>query len=98
MAHQYNAPNGSPSTVEGAGSSQMNVFFWHKKAIIESRKEQYFMPLADTISMPKHFGKEIKFYVYVPLLDDRNLSDQGIDAAGAVLTGASGANPGYGNL
>ena len=98
MAQQYNAPNGSPSTVEGAGSSQMNVFFWHKKAIIESRKEQYFMPLADTISMPKHFGKEIKFYVYVPLLDDRNLSDQGIDAAGAVLTGASGANPGYGNL
>lgn len=98
MAHQYNDPNGTPSTVEGAGSAQMNVFFWHKKAIIESRKEQFFMPLADTISMPKHFGKEIKFYVYVPLLDDRNLSDQGIDAAGAVLTGASGANPGYGNL
>lgn len=45
-----------------------------------------------------HFGKEIRFYVYVPLLDDRNLSDQGIDAQGAVLTGASGANPGYGNL
>ena len=98
MAHQYNAPNASPSTVEGAGSEQMNVFFWHKKAIIESRKEQYFMPLADTVSMPKHFGKEIRFLVYVPLLDDRNLSDQGIDANGAVLTGASGANPGYGNL
>ena len=98
MAQQYNAPNASPSTIEGAGSEQMNVFFWHKKAIIESRKEQYFMPLADTISMPKHFGKEIRFYVYVPLLDDRNLSDQGIDAQGAVLTGASGANPGYGNL
>lgn len=98
MAHQYNAPNAVPSTVEGAGSEQMNVFFWHKKAIIESRKEQYFMPLADTVSMPKHFGKEIRFLVYVPLLDDRNLSDQGIDANGAVLTGASGANPGYGNL
>jgi N4-gp56 family major capsid protein len=98
VAHQYNAPNGSPSTVEGIGSSQMNTFYWHKKAIIESRKEQYFMPLADTISMPKHFGKQIKFYVYVPLLDDLNLSTQGIDAAGAILTGAAGGNPGYGNL
>ena len=98
MAHQYNAPNGSPSTIEGAGSSQMNTFFWWKKAIIESRKEQFFMPLADTITMPKHMGKEIKVYVYVPLLDDKNLSTQGIDAQGATLTGASGANPGYGNL
>jgi N4-gp56 family major capsid protein len=96
--HQYNAPNGSPSTIEGAGSSQMNVFYWHKKAIVEARKEQYFTPLADTVSMPKHFGKQIKFYVYVPLLDDTNLSTQGIDAAGAILTGAAGGNPGYGNL
>lgn len=98
MPHQYNSPNTTPSTVEGAGSEQMNVFYWYKKAIVESRKEQYFMPLADTVSMPKHFGKEIRFYVYVPLLDDTNLSTQGIDAQGAVLTGASGANPGYGNL
>lgn len=98
MAHQYNAPNGSPSTIEGNGSSQMNTFYWHKKAIIEARKEQYFMPMADTMSMPKHFGKEIKFYVMVPLLDDLNLSTQGIDAAGVIQTGAAGANPGYGNL
>lgn len=98
MAHQYNAPNTTPSSIEGAGSSQMNTFWWHKKAIVEARKEQFFSQLADTISMPKHFGKEIKVYVYVPLLDQRNLNDQGIDANGAVLTGASGANPGYGNL
>lgn len=98
MAHQYNNPNTTASTIEGSGSSQMNTFYWHKKAIVEARKEQFFMPLADTISMPKHFGKEIKFYVYVPLLDDRNLTTQGIDAQGAVLTGAAGANPGYGNL
>ena len=98
MAHQYNAPNTTPSSIEGAGSSQMNVFYWYKKAIVEARKEQYFSPLADTVSMPKHFGKEIKFYVYVPLLDDLNLSSQGIDAAGVIQTGAAGANPGYGNL
>lgn len=82
----YNAPiDGQKSTIDGSGSDQMNVFFWLKKAIIESRKEQYFMPLASTIGMPKHYGKTIKVYEYVPLLDDRNVNTQGIDAAGATI-------------
>ncbi len=82
----YNAPvDGQKSTIDGAGSDQMNTFYWLKKAIIESRKEQYFMPLASTINMPKHFGKTIKVYEYVPLLDRRNINDQGIDANGATI-------------
>jgi len=83
----YNAPNGSPSSIDGDGSdsSQMNVHFYLKKAIIESRKEQYFMPLANATDMPKHFGKTIKCYYYVPLLDDRNVNDQGLDANGATI-------------
>lgn len=32
--------------------------------------------------MPKHYGKTIKVYHYIPLLDDRNVNDQGLDAAG----------------
>jgi N4-gp56 family major capsid protein len=35
--------------------------------------------------MPKNFGKSIKLYHYLPLLDDRNVNDQGIDAAGATI-------------
>lgn len=82
----YNAPvDGVKSSIDGAGSDQMNTFFYLKKAIIESRKEQYFMPLASTINMPKNFGKTIKCFEYVPLLDDRNVNDQGIDAAGATI-------------
>jgi len=81
----YNDPNTTPSSIEGAGSSQMNTYYWHRKALIEARKEQYFTPLADVISMPKHYGKEIKVYHYIPLLDDRNVNDQGLDAAGATL-------------
>lgn len=82
----YNAPiDGQKSTIDGAGSDQMNTFFWLKKAIIEARKEQYFMPLASVTNMPKHFGKTIKVYEYVPLLDDRNINDQGIDANGATI-------------
>jgi N4-gp56 family major capsid protein len=82
----YNAPiDGQKSTIDGAGSDQMNTFFWLKRAIIEARKEQYFMPLANVVNMPKHFGKTIKVYEYVPLLDDRNINDQGIDANGATI-------------
>lgn len=83
----YNAPiDGQKSSIDGAGSDQMNTFFWLKKALIESRKEQFFMPLSSTINMPKHYGKTIKVFEYVPLLDDRNVNDQGIDATGATIT------------
>lgn len=83
----YNAPgDGSKSTIDGDGSDQMNTFYYLKKAIIESRKEQFFMPLSSVIGMPKHFGKTIKVYEYIPLLDDRNINDQGIDAQGATIT------------
>src|SRR5690606_29480527 len=86
----YNAPiDGQKSSIDGAGSDQMNTFFWLKKAIIEARKEQYFMPLASTTNMPKHYGKTIKVYEYVPLLDDRNINDQGIDATGATIADGS---------
>lgn len=86
MTLNYNAPiDGQKSTIDGNNSDQMNTFYWLKKSIIESRKEQYFMPLASVTNMPKHFGKTIKAYEYVPLLDDRNVNDQGIDANGATI-------------
>ena len=83
----YNAPiEGTKSTIdEKTNSDQMNTFFYLKKAIIQSRKEQFFMPLASTENMPKHFGKTMKCYEYVPLLDDRNINDQGLDASGAKI-------------
>ena len=87
MAHIYSNPNINPSTVDkNSGGTQFNTFLWHKKALVESRKEQYFMPLADVTAMPKHFGKEIKVYHYIPLLSDENINDQGIDATGATIT------------
>jgi len=82
----YNAPvDGRKSSIDGPGSDQMNTFFWLKKALIEARKEQYFMPLASAINMPKNMGKSIKVYEYIPLLDERNINDQGIDATGATI-------------
>lgn len=87
MAFSYNAPNGTASTIDaGTSSSQMNTFYWLKKAIIDSAREQYFTQLADTFTMPKNFGKTIKCYQYVPFMDDRNVYDQGIDASGATIS------------
>ena len=78
----------------------MNTFFWLKKAIIESRKEQYFMPLASVTNMPKNYGKTIKVFEYVPLLDDRNINDQGIDANGATIVNGNlyGSSKDIGNI
>lgn len=82
----YNAPaDGHKSSIDGPGSDQMNNFYWLRKSIITARKEQYFMPLANVTNMPKHYGKTIKVYEIIPLLDDRNVNDQGIDAAGAAI-------------
>lgn len=71
----------NPPTTEGS-HPQLIPFYWQRKALIDLKKEQFFGQLADTTSMPKHFGKTIKRYHYIPLLDDRNINDQGIDATG----------------
>lgn len=74
---------------DGTNSSigvQINTFKYDKRALIDIAKEQYFGQMADTTTMPKHMGKKIKRYHYLPLLDDRNINDQGIDATGATIT------------
>lgn len=83
----YNAPReGDKSSIDSSNSDQMNTFFWLKNALIHARKEQYFMPLSSTVNLPKHFGKTVKMYEYIPLLDDRNINDQGIDANGVTIS------------
>lgn len=83
MAMQFNSP---PDTASTVGSQIINQYYV-KKALVELPKLQYFSQLADVTAMPKNFGKKIKRYHYMPLLDDRNINDQGIDAAGVVITG-----------
>lgn len=78
----YNAPNASPSSI----GTQFRTDYYEKKALIEIAKETYFGQLADVTNMPKNMGKTIKKYHYMPLLDDSNINDQGIDAAGVTLT------------
>lgn len=81
MTMQYKNPPATASTV----GPQINTQYYEKKALIEAQKEQYFTQLADVASMPKNMGKKIKRYHYLPLLDDQNINDQGIDAAGVTI-------------
>lgn len=83
----YNNPDDSDwSSLDVAASNpQMVQYLYMQKAIIEAEKDMVFTQLASAINMPKHHGKRIKAYRYIPLLDDRNKNDQGIDAAGAKL-------------
>ena len=78
---KYNDPtSGSPSSL----GSQLRTDYYQKQALIEARKEQYFSQLASVTAMPKNMGKKIKLYHYIPLLDNANINDQGIDANGVV--------------
>jgi len=81
---KYNAPSGygQPGGVESSIGPQINTFFWQRKALIELKKQMYFSRFADPVTMPKNYGKELVKYHYLPLLDDRNINDQGIDANG----------------
>lgn len=82
MSMQYNTGGNAD-----IGASQLSGdFFYQKKAMIEAAKKKYFGQLADVTSMPKNYGKTIKKYLYLPLLDDANINDQGIDAAGVSTT------------
>lgn len=78
---KYNAPPGSASTIGPQSMTSYHI----KKALVTARQEQFFTQLADTKNMPKNFGKRMTIFEYIPLLDDRNLNDQGIDANGVTL-------------
>lgn len=85
MSIQFKAPPTTPSTI----GTQIQNHYYVKKALVELPKLQFFSQLADVTSMPKNFGKKIKRYHYMPLLDDRNINDQGLDAAGASYAGGN---------
>lgn len=85
MSMQFKNP---PTTASTVGSQILSAYY-AKKALVELPKLQFFTPLADVTAMPKNFGKKIKRYHYMPLLDDRNINDQGLDAAGASYAGGN---------
>lgn len=86
----FNKESPVPSSVDGKTGTQLTEHFFLKKALVEAAKEEYFSMLASSVALPKNYGKKIKRYSYIPLLDDRNINDQGIDATGATIEEGSG--------
>lgn len=86
----YNDPTGeylnegvAPSSVDAhTGGRQIHTEYWIKKALIEEVRDTIYGQFADTTVMPKHYGKKLAMYHYLPILDDRNINDQGIAADG----------------
>ena len=75
----YSDPiNGKESSI----GEQIVTAYFERKAVEEAAPEQYFTQLASVKMMPKNSGKTIERYVHIPLLDDRNINDQGINALG----------------
>ena len=88
MALNYNGGTTvSPSSVDkgGPNNAQLQSYCHLRKSLIEASKEQFFTKLADVTKMPKNFGKKIKVLDLVPILDDANDNDQGLDPSGAVI-------------
>ena len=88
--HGYGAGDATTSSsidrTSGAntgGAAQMNQYFYDKAALIALRTKLIFSQMSSTRNMPKHYGDTLKKHVYVPLLDEANLTDQGLDKNGA---------------
>ena len=81
--HLHNDPTGINGTPVPSSIGQQSVnAYYLKKVLVELAKKRKFGAMADTTNMPKHHGKRIRVHHLLPLLDDRNLNDQGIDARG----------------
>ena len=65
---------------------QFNDKHWSRAAVIEAKKVKTFSQMGDKLTQPKHYGEKIVKYHEIPILDVRNINDQGIDANGLTMT------------
>lgn len=86
VGHLHNDPTGINGTpVPSSIGQQKSNAYYLKKVLVEQAKKRKFGAMADVTTMPKHMGKRIRVQHLLPLLDDRNLNDQGIDARGVQI-------------
>lgn len=64
------------------GANQIVTSAYERKALVEAVQESYFGQLADVKNMPKNSGTAIKQYRHIPVIDDRNVNEMGLDAKG----------------
>ena len=82
MAMKFNKGGYAKSPTNSTIGVQINDKFWSRAAVIEAKKIKTFSQLGDKLTQPKHYGDTIVKYHELPILDKRNINDQGIDAGG----------------
>ena len=80
--HGYITPGSGNTTDTGSIKKQLINDYWIRESQIEAAKIQTFAKLGTQRNLAPNNGKFLKQYVWMPLLDDRNINDQGIDANG----------------
>ena len=78
----YITPGSGNTTDTGSIKKQLINDYWIRESMIEAAKTQTFAKLGTQRNLAPNNGKFLKQYVWMPLLDDRNINDQGIDANG----------------
>lgn len=83
----YNDPQGlrGEPVESSVGRQQLEKAFYLKKVLRDTAPKRKFSRMASNISMPKNMGQKIKQAIEYPVLDDRNINDQGIDARGVQI-------------
>lgn len=96
---QWTVQNGA--IVQGDKSSigeQLKLDIIMKQIMVDLRDERFFSQMSGVYNLEKHSGKVIKKMHQLPLLDDRNINGQGIDANGVAGSDAANVFNKNGNL
>lgn len=87
--HGYVNYGSGNTTDTGTLKKQLVNDYWVRESLIEASKSQVFAKLGTQRNLAPNNGKFLKQYVWLPLLDDRNVNDQGIDANGVYYAGGN---------
>ena len=85
MSQKFNQGGYTQGPNNSTIGRQINDKHYSRAAVIEAKRVKTFSQLGDKLTQPKHFGDKIVKYHQIPILDDRNVNDQGIDANGVVI-------------
>ena len=88
-SHGYINYGSGNTTDTGSLKKQLVNDYWIRDSLIEAAKIQTFAKLGTQRNLAPNNGKFLKQYVWLPLLDDRNQNDQGIDATGVYYAGGN---------
>jgi N4-gp56 family major capsid protein len=77
MGHKY-----GDGTSTATGGANVRVDALREKAIRAARRDIIFEQLCDSETMPVNYGKTLKVHKTLYILDDQNVTDQGLDQDG----------------